>query len=113
MGPPPSFETAASPPPRGMRAETSPPIAVADRIDHGNALFFIATGGKLKPFPTRMSSSMTTPSIADRRSTFRGLHRSGCFVIPNPWDVGSSRYLQHLGFKSLATTSAGFAFSQG
>ncbi len=56
---------------------------------------------------------MTTPSIADRRSTFRGLHRSGCFVIPNPWDVGSARYLQHLGFKALATTSAGFAFSQG
>jgi len=58
---------------------------------------------------------MTTssPSIADRRRTFRTLHESSCFVIPNPWDVGSTRYLQSLGFKALATTSAGFAFSQG
>ena len=49
----------------------------------------------------------------DRIQTFRRLHESGCFVIPNPWDVGSARYLQHLGFPALATTSAGFAFSQG
>ncbi len=48
-----------------------------------------------------------------RRQAFRALHESGCFVIPNPWDVGSARYLQHLGFPALATTSAGFAFSQG
>ncbi len=53
------------------------------------------------------------PSIADKRSEFRRLHASGCFVIPNPWDIGSARYLQSLGFKALATTSAGFAFSQG
>src|SRR4051812_39622795 len=53
------------------------------------------------------------PSIADKRKTFRRLHESGCFVIPNPWDVGSARYLQHLGFKALATTSAGMAFSMG
>ncbi|HEY2136742.1 MAG TPA: isocitrate lyase/phosphoenolpyruvate mutase family protein [Xanthobacteraceae bacterium] len=52
------------------------------------------------------------PSIADRRRTFRVLHEQGCFVIPNPWDVGTARYLQHLGFKALASTSAGFAFSQ-
>jgi 2-methylisocitrate lyase-like PEP mutase family enzyme len=44
---------------------------------------------------------------------FRRLHESGCFVIPNPWEVGSARYLQHLGFKALATTSAGMAFSMG
>jgi 2-methylisocitrate lyase-like PEP mutase family enzyme len=44
---------------------------------------------------------------------FRALHESGCFVLPNPWDVGSALYLQRLGFKALATTSAGFAFSQG
>src|SRR4029453_7486414 len=44
---------------------------------------------------------------------FRALHESGCFVLPNPWDVGSAIYLQHLGFKALATTSAGFAFSRG
>src|SRR6266850_1961103 len=48
-----------------------------------------------------------------RRESFRALHERGCFVIPNPWDVGSARYLQHLGFAALATTSAGFAFSQG
>jgi len=48
-----------------------------------------------------------------RRRAFRALHEAGCFVIPNPWDVGSARYLQQLGFTALATTSAGFAFSQG
>ena len=48
-----------------------------------------------------------------RRQEFRKLHEGGCFVIPNPWDVGSARYLQHLGFPALATTSAGFAFSRG
>jgi 2-methylisocitrate lyase-like PEP mutase family enzyme len=44
---------------------------------------------------------------------FHELHASGCFILPNPWDVGSARYLQSLGFKALATTSAGFAFSRG
>jgi 2-methylisocitrate lyase-like PEP mutase family enzyme len=53
------------------------------------------------------------PSIADKRRTFHRLHESGCFVIPNPWDVGSARYLQSLGFKALATTSSGFAWSHG
>ena len=59
--------------------------------------------------------SLSTPQAAfsDRRKAFRSLHERGCFVIPNPWDVGSARYLQHLGFPALATTSAGFAFSQG
>ena len=52
-------------------------------------------------------------SLSARRKAFRALHERGCFVIPNPWDVGSARYLQHLGFPALATTSAGFAFSQG
>lgn len=52
------------------------------------------------------------PTITERRQTFRALHESGCFAIPNPWDAGSARYLQHLGFKALATTSAGFAFSR-
>jgi len=53
------------------------------------------------------------PTVADKRRTFRTLHQQGCFVIPNPWDIGSARYLQHLGFKALASTSAGFAFAQG
>ena len=48
-----------------------------------------------------------------RRAAFRKLHESGCFLIPNPWDVGSARYLRHLGFKALATSSAGFSFAQG
>jgi 2-methylisocitrate lyase-like PEP mutase family enzyme len=52
-------------------------------------------------------------TIRARRQAFRTLHDAGCFVIPNPWDVGSARYLQHLGFPALATTSAGHAFSQG
>jgi 2-methylisocitrate lyase-like PEP mutase family enzyme len=56
-----------------------------------------------------------TPSpstLAARRRAFRELHASGCFVIPNPWDAGSARYLASLGFKALATTSSGFAWSQ-
>jgi 2-methylisocitrate lyase-like PEP mutase family enzyme len=52
-------------------------------------------------------------SPADKRRTFHTLHQSGCFVIPNPWNVGSARYLQMLGFKALATTSSGYAHSQG
>jgi 2-methylisocitrate lyase-like PEP mutase family enzyme len=51
--------------------------------------------------------------IADRTRTFRALHESGCFVIPNPWDVGSARVLVQLGFRALATTSSGFAWSVG
>ena len=52
-------------------------------------------------------------SIAERRRSFRQLHESGCFALPNPWDIGSAKYLEHLGFKAVATTSAGFAFSRG
>jgi 2-methylisocitrate lyase-like PEP mutase family enzyme len=53
------------------------------------------------------------PSIADKRHVFRQLHETGCFALPNPWDIGSVRFLQSLGFKALATTSSGFAWSQG
>ena len=56
---------------------------------------------------------MTRPSAAEKRKTFRKLHETGCFVIPNPWNVGSARYLQSLGFPALATTSSGYAHSQG
>jgi 2-methylisocitrate lyase-like PEP mutase family enzyme len=52
-------------------------------------------------------------STAEKRAAFRALHHSGCFMLPNPWDAGSARYLQSLGFKALATTSAGFAWSTG
>jgi 2-methylisocitrate lyase-like PEP mutase family enzyme len=53
------------------------------------------------------------PSVADKRKTFRTLHEAGCFVIPNPWNIGSARYLEGLGFKALATTSSGHAHAQG
>ncbi|HEX3844236.1 MAG TPA: isocitrate lyase/phosphoenolpyruvate mutase family protein [Steroidobacteraceae bacterium] len=56
---------------------------------------------------------MSATRVADKRRRFHELHRSGCFVIPNPWDAGSARYLQAIGFKALATTSSGFAWSQG
>ena len=56
---------------------------------------------------------MSIKNYEARRAAFRTLHENGTFVIPNPWDVGTSRYLRHLGFKALATTSSGFAFSQG
>jgi 2-methylisocitrate lyase-like PEP mutase family enzyme len=52
-------------------------------------------------------------TTADKRVTFRKLHETGCFVLPNPWDAGSARALQHLGFKAIASTSAGFAWSIG
>jgi 2-methylisocitrate lyase-like PEP mutase family enzyme len=55
----------------------------------------------------------STDIARERRATFRELHRSGCFVIPNPWDVGSARLLVQLGFPALATTSSGFAWSLG
>jgi 2-methylisocitrate lyase-like PEP mutase family enzyme len=56
---------------------------------------------------------MATIDFSARRAAFRKLHESGCFVIPNPWDVGTARYLRHLGFEALATTSSGLAFSRG
>ena len=56
-----------------------------------------------------MSSAKQASFIAK----FRTLHESGCFVLPNPWDIGTAIYLEHLGFEALATTSAGFAFSRG
>jgi 2-methylisocitrate lyase-like PEP mutase family enzyme len=56
-----------------------------------------------------MTSSKQTAVVAK----FRTLHESGCFVLPNPWDIGTAIYLEHLGFEALATTSAGFSFSRG
>ena len=52
-------------------------------------------------------------TTADKRTTFRKMHETGCFVLPNPYDVGSARALQHLGFKAIASTSAGYAWSIG
>jgi 2-methylisocitrate lyase-like PEP mutase family enzyme len=77
-------------------------------------------------FPDAKSQSLnfsfpaSSAPIADMSSAqesalakFRALHQSGCFVLPNPWDIGTAIYLHQLGFKALATTSAGFAFSRG
>jgi 2-methylisocitrate lyase-like PEP mutase family enzyme len=55
---------------------------------------------------------MTIPT-SEKRAAFRRLHESGCFVLPNPWDVGSAVRLQGLGFKALASTSAGMAWAMG
>ena len=52
-------------------------------------------------------------TITEKRAAFRRLHEGGCFALPNAWDIGSARYLQRLGFKAIASTSAGFAFSRG
>jgi 2-methylisocitrate lyase-like PEP mutase family enzyme len=52
-------------------------------------------------------------TTADKRATFRKMHEAGCFVLPNPWDIGSARALQHMGFKAIASTSAGFAWTIG
>jgi 2-methylisocitrate lyase-like PEP mutase family enzyme len=57
--------------------------------------------------------SMIQIDAVPSRAAFRSLHESGCFVMPNPWDVGTARYLRSLGFQALATTSSGFAFSRG
>src|ERR1700749_1751505 len=57
-----------------------------------------------KPLPVK---------LADKRATFRKLHESGCFVIPNPFDVGSAKALAQMGFKAMASTSAGFAWTIG
>jgi 2-methylisocitrate lyase-like PEP mutase family enzyme len=60
-----------------------------------------------------MENLKSSGKFAERRAAFRKLHEEGCFVIPNPWDIGTARYLRGLGFRALATTSAGYAFSRG
>jgi 2-methylisocitrate lyase-like PEP mutase family enzyme len=60
-----------------------------------------------------LQEELMAASTHDKRDAFRQLHQSGCFVLPNPWDVGSARILQHLGFKALASTSAGMAWAMG
>ena len=54
-----------------------------------------------------------TRTVIEKRAAFRALHEKGCFVLPNPWDVGSARMLQHLGFAALASTSSGYAWTMG
>ena len=57
--------------------------------------------------------SRAAGGAAERAAAFRELHRAGCFVMPNPWDAGSAHLLASLGFAAIATSSAGFAWSQG
>ena len=64
----------------------------------------------MTPAPARPPGAL---GVDEKRETFRRLHETGCFVIPNPWDIGSARYLASLGFKAVATTSSGFAWSRG
>jgi 2-methylisocitrate lyase-like PEP mutase family enzyme len=73
-----------------------------------------------KQCATKRAFQLRIAGMNDQNSThasavaqFRAMHESGCFVLPNPWDVGTAVYLQHLGFKALATTSAGVAFARG
>lgn len=56
---------------------------------------------------------MKNNDVAQKIRTFRAMHESGCFIIPNPWDIGTAKFLESRGFKALATTSAGFAFTKG
>ncbi len=56
---------------------------------------------------------MTRPDLARRRAAFRELHREGCFLLPNPWNPGTAKWLAQAGFKALASTSSGYAFSRG
>jgi 2-methylisocitrate lyase-like PEP mutase family enzyme len=74
---------------------------------------FISLQANLRVYSCVFVVNSFMKSIEDKRREFRRLHQSGCFAIPNPWDIGTAKYLQHLGFKAIATTSAGFAFSRG
>ena len=73
---------------------------------------------RFKPYRRIVNLAVNPPmlpmrSVAERRAVFRRLHESGCFVLPNPWDMGSARLLQHLGFQAVASTSSGSAWSTG
>jgi 2-methylisocitrate lyase-like PEP mutase family enzyme len=64
-------------------------------------------------FHTRIKEIPMRVTTAQKRAMFRALHKDGCFILPNPWDIGSARFLQHLGFAALASTSTGFAWTMG
>jgi 2-methylisocitrate lyase-like PEP mutase family enzyme len=98
--------------PTGEELITTAPIVDIDRSDQCNELSarFWTWQARLLDFPQAIAM---TPTVTEKRRTFRKLHEAGCFVLPNPWNVGSARYLQGLGFKALATTSSGYAHAQG
>src|SRR5262245_39304910 len=95
---------------RPSRPATSPRASPvnrrrADQVDGGQAA---------SPLPSsRVASRAYAVAMNARTRQFHELHASGCFVIPNPWDKGSARLLAQLGFRALATTSSGIAWSQG
>src|SRR5579864_8223885 len=74
---------------------------------------FLDDGPRNGGRPAGVGVSVAHSDFAAQRAAFRKLHESGCFVIPNPWDIGTARYLRHLGFPALATTSSGLSFSRG
>src|SRR5437867_2392933 len=101
----------ADPPSRAMATR---PNSFGWHVRDARSILHSAEVSRQSPSPTPpIAKRLSMPTPAEKRATFRKLHAQGCFVIPNPWDVGSARYLQGLGFKALATTSAGFAFAQG
>lgn len=73
-------------------------------------LTILRAGDNMAPVPTHLKRFKM--GLSPQVEAFRKLHGSGCFVMPNPWDVGSARWLRGQGFKALASTSAGFAFTQ-
>src|SRR5262249_29799127 len=78
--------------------------------DHANALAWVGAAWHLFSPPPGLFMPLST---AEKHRVFRALHERGCFVIPNPWNIGSARYLARLDFKARASTSAGFAHAQG
>jgi len=97
-----------------VEAAVARPLDAASQTAEWSITMSLSTPSTSAPVPVAGVDDATSPAaLAARRKAFRALHEHGCFVIPNPWDVGSARYLQRLGFPALATTSAGFAFSQG
>src|SRR5262245_60184084 len=95
-----------------------PRVAIRCRnasMSNGPAIVFriARLDGARYPGPKQETRPAMTRNFSERRAAFRALHQDGCFVLPNPWDVGSARMLQHLGFVALASTSAGFAWTTG
>ena len=87
-----------------------PPPAIGDAQDGARRTQPVPDFGATVPVKANFQPM---PASDQRIAEFRRLHESGCFVIPNPWDVGSALVLEQLGFSALATTSAGFAWSLG
>src|SRR4029079_694736 len=113
---------------RGKRVgarEHGESVFLADAVKIGNSLqhfvppeTFLREGCIAIPSPrahpySAINREIAMPTTAEKRQVFRKLHDSGCWVIPNPLDIGSARYLQGMVCKAWASTSAGYAFAQG